>query len=127
MRNKFCAGALLSILLVILVGCSTSTPNSVSGNNNTEISETPAETLSDSEVKRMYSNPSLKNGIWMQESVAKIGNRGLQPWISSNAGNHLDFRKRITNDYFKKLVILSAAFYKAGVARIAEKITDFRE
>ena len=58
MRNKFCAGALLSILLVILVGCSTSTPNSVSGNNNTEISETPAEPLSDSEVKRMYSNPS---------------------------------------------------------------------
>ena len=58
MKNKFRVGALLIILLVILVGCSTSTPNPVSSNNNTETTETPAEPLSDSEVKRMYSNPS---------------------------------------------------------------------
>ena len=30
----------------------------MSGNNDTESSETPAEPLSDSEIKRMYSNPS---------------------------------------------------------------------
>ena len=58
MRSRFCLGALLIILLAILVGCTTSTTNPVSGNNDTESSETPAEPLSDSEIKRMYSNPS---------------------------------------------------------------------
>ena len=58
MRSRFCLGALLIILLAILVGCTTSTTNPGSGNNDTESSETPAEPLSDSEIKRMYSNPS---------------------------------------------------------------------
>lgn len=57
-RSRFCLGALLIILLAILVGCTTSTTNPGSGNNDTESSETPAEPLSDSEIKRMYSNPS---------------------------------------------------------------------
>lgn len=51
MRSRFCLGALLIILLAILVGCTTSTTNPGSGNNDTESSETPAEPLSDSEIK----------------------------------------------------------------------------
>lgn len=58
MRNRFCVGALLIVLLAMLVGCTPPTTNTVSGNNSAEVSEAPAEPLSDSEVKRMYSNPS---------------------------------------------------------------------
>ena len=58
MRSRFWLGALLFILLAILVGCTTSTTNPVSGNSDTESSETSAEPLSDSEIKRMYSKPS---------------------------------------------------------------------
>ncbi len=58
MKSRFCLVAPLIILLAILVGCTASTTNSESGNNDTESSETPAEPLSDSEIKRMYSNPS---------------------------------------------------------------------
>ena len=58
MKNRFCVGALLIVLLSILVGCTTPSTTPGSGNNDTESSETPAEPLSDSEIKRMYSNPS---------------------------------------------------------------------
>ena len=58
MRNRFCVGALLIVLLAMLVGCTPPTTNTVSGNDSAEVSEAPAEPLSDSEVKRMYSNPS---------------------------------------------------------------------
>lgn len=58
MRRKFCAWVFLIILLATLAGCTIYTPDSTSGNNNIESSETIAEPLSDSEIKRMYSNPS---------------------------------------------------------------------
>ena len=43
MRSRFWLGALLFILLAILVGCTTSTTNPVSGNSDTESPETSAE------------------------------------------------------------------------------------
>ena len=50
MRSRFWLGALLFILLAILVGCTTSTTNPVSGNSDTESSETSASENSETET-----------------------------------------------------------------------------
>lgn len=56
MKHKFLTSSFLAILLIFLVGCSSTTDlNSTSDNNGTEPASEP---LSDSEIKRMYSNPS---------------------------------------------------------------------
>ena len=52
-RSKFWAGIFLITLLISLAGC-----NSIFGNNDVSSTASESVPLSDSEIKRMYSNPS---------------------------------------------------------------------